>query len=147
MTTFPRAALLALLSGAGCAWAWEDRELDDEGQICLNAASASAVEKVDLAVGVPLSVQVNAPACLSSACSRNAQVSCAVELRGRELLLSSRFRWEEATKGSCTDDCNSLSASCETPPLAAGVYTLKHGAVAYTLTLPSSLPKSCLTEL
>jgi hypothetical protein len=126
---------------------WEERDLAGDGTVCLApGASAFSDTPVRLEADAPLTITVQAATCLSSSCSREARGTCRVELRGQEVLVSSQFRWEEKTRGSCTDDCNTLSASCMSPPLPAGDYVIRHGREQQSVTVPSMRAQSCLSS-
>lgn len=138
--------LCSVLPFAGCgAFSWEERRVDDEGHVCLSAEAfpfGSALVRLD--ENAPLTVKVVAPTCLSSTCSRDAHGSCDLVRRDQELLVTSRFVWEEKTRGSCTDDCGQLSATCSSEPLPAGNYAVRHGAEQHALVIPSRDLPACL---
>lgn len=130
--------------GSCGALSWEERGVSDEGIVCLSPGAPPFGESsVRLEANAPLFMTVHAAACLSSSCSRAARGSCNVTLRDQELIVSSEFTWQEKTRGGCTDDCNGLTASCESPPLPAGSYAVRHGREQRMIVVPS-LRTGCL---
>lgn len=107
---------------------WEPVTFVDEGRVCL------AEE------GADLRVTVEAPACLSSSCSRNIEGSCQATVEGSTISVTSDITWEQAVAGpnlACTDDCGLASTSCTIDGgLPAGTYTLDIGGEISTLALP-----------
>jgi hypothetical protein len=137
---------VALLQGSCGVMSWEERELAGEGSLCLSAEATPFGEMpVRLEADAPLRITVNAPLCLSGSCSRNRRGSCHVALQGHELVVASEFSWEEKTRGSCTEDCNSIAASCASPPLPPGEYMVIHGGEQHGIMVPSVRAQSCLT--
>ncbi|MFK7927274.1 MAG: hypothetical protein AB8H79_03750 [Myxococcota bacterium] len=128
MRTFILASLV-LLSGCGVVGPqWEDRSQTDQGDLCL----ASNADEDG-------TVSVFANLCLSSSCSRDAVASCNAVLDGQVITVTAQFDWQEATGNiACTDDCGSLSATCEVGPLPAGTYTVKMGSGVETFDVPTT---------
>ena len=57
---------------------------------------------------------------------------------GSIIRVTDDFRWETLTNPqACTDDCCAIEVRCAVGPLAAGDYTVRHGADEYTLTIPT----------
>lgn len=140
--------LAALTAPSALSACWSGASSEDDGTICIDGEQLQGSGAVQLAGDAPLTLSVSTAACLSSACTRQRRASCSVVLSGSELFVSSHFRWEErgAYPNSCTDDCLTLRAQCETPPLPAGSYVVRHGDDAFTLQIPGRLPSSCLSS-
>lgn len=118
-----------LFSVAGCPGItrWETLTMVDEGTACLEGGGDD-----------PAEVQVNADICLSSSCSRNAVGSCTASLTDGVITVESDFSWEEQINPSaCTDDCGSLTATCDLGDLPAGDYVLRHGDTETDVTAPA----------
>jgi hypothetical protein len=60
------------------------------------------------------------------------------------IVLSTRFSSFHKDDAKCTKDCMALDASCETPSLPKGTYTIKHGERTYKLQIPSTVKQPCL---
>lgn len=105
---------------------WEPVSFADEGEVCFDAD------------GTDVTVEVAAPGCLSSSCSRNLGGSCAAVVDGTDITLTSEVTWEQ-DRGvgiACTDDCGLPSVMCTMEDLADGTYTVTHGDETFTLTIP-----------
>ena len=130
--------LCAMMFFVGCGEAepngdddWQAMAQTDEGSVslCANTADANGT------------VRVSADVCLSSSCSRNAVGTCDVTLDGTTITVTSQFDWEEnmGKMVACTDDCRNIEADCgEIGPLAAGTYTIVHGASSQEVEVPSN---------
>lgn len=112
---------------------------ENEGRICVNAHPMMG-ETGELGAGEKALIRVHMHECLSSSCDRLLHVECAVELIDGVLVLESSGAVEDlrGPRTGCTDDCGFMVAQCETPPLAEGEYTLRHGDREITLSVPST---------
>lgn len=117
-------------------------ETHDDGQVCVRAANGDLALPAD----APLTITFDAQHCFSSSCTRDVQVSCQVNVADRTVQITSEVTWYDTTASSsaCTADCGMATASCQTPPLAAGEYTFVFGSHALAITLPSTPPARCL---
>ncbi len=89
-------------------------------------SNAAAGAMLDFAADQAVDIRVTTTGCLSSSCDVDRKASCSTEVSGSEIVVTSNVSWRE-TSGACTDDCGTLSATCTTAPLPAGVYTIRHG--------------------
>ena len=85
-----------------------------------------------------------APHCINEACDDLATLQCSVRREGQKLTVTARY-WAYHKEGSsCTDQCREVTASCETPELEPGTYSVSYGAETYALQIPSRLRAPCL---
>ena len=105
---------------------WQPVSYVDEGELCFENQ------------GVDVVVQVTAPDCLSSSCSRNLAGTCEGTLSGDTITLTSDIHWEDNVgEGvACTDDCGAPTVSCTLPALADGTYVVVLGGVETELVVP-----------
>jgi hypothetical protein len=109
---------------------WEAKLLGDVGKQRLKAKSKVVIG----AFG---------PWCVNEHCDQKPSLQCSVVREGDTLIVHSRF-WGEHKDGSvCTQECKSITASCTTPELEAGTYTIKHGEDSFTFELPTVLTNPC----
>jgi hypothetical protein len=139
------------VADAGAAWTPFARR--DDIPICLLARSEDWFEaqylrdvkqKVSLKAGRPLYFGAYAPGCSDPECIRRVTLQCWADVEGKSITLSTRFSGERRLEHPCTDNCRPDAAACETPPLAAGTYVLKHGAQQRTIRIPSQVNPACL---
>ena len=127
---------------------WEPRVDSEEGTACIGAPalgqSLRPSPAVQLRAHAPVKLFVTSDKCLSSSCSRKVGAQCAVQLKGAQLTVAMTRTWEQETSSPCTLDCVVVSAECETPPLAAGAYTLRHGGSELSFALPGKVHGACL---
>jgi hypothetical protein len=91
----------------------------------------------------PVVIGAFGPWCVHESCDQRPSLQCSVERTDDTLVVRSRY-WGEHKDGSrCTTDCRSITASCQTPPLEAGTYTIRHGVEAFTFKVPSTLSAPC----
>lgn len=139
-------ALLSLLTA--CA---SERVVLDEtsGQVQLCAFDRPVTETSfphgpsgpqSFAADAPIVLQVAGASCLSSSCTEDIVASCSVTLSGQSLRVEADFTWTESS-GTCTDDCMSVVATCTTPSLPAGVYTIALGTRSATVTVGNLGPQ------
>lgn len=145
-----RALCLALTS---CVWACsaEPVVLDEtSGRVQLCAFAGPDAETAyplgppgpqSFAAGAPLVLRVAGASCVSSSCTTDVVASCRATLEGQTVRVEADFSWTEAT-GTCTDDCRSIVATCATPALSAGPYTIVLGARSATVTVGDLGPQT-----
>lgn len=119
-----RLVLLVVFSVVAACGRWGDVSFADEGEVCFSQTLAA------------VSVEVSAPDCLSSSCTRNVEASCSAAVEGTRIEITSDFSWEEKDRGTCTLDCGSATAACSVGPLADGTYTVVHGEEEFQLVVP-----------
>ncbi len=119
-------ALLGLVLIVACT-SEEDTEHVDVGGACVAGEQGGAH---DVAVDFGL--------CLSSSCEEVVEASCTTTLEGNTLTVeaSATVRSKTGRNVACTLDCVSVTAGCETPPLAPGSYTLVYGEESVELIVP-----------
>lgn len=135
------------LAACGTTEDWQSRTVVDLGSVCLydDAQAAAdgwmggAVDQV-FSADAPAVVGFVAADCLSSSCSRNSATSCGVSLDGTTLTITGTASYEHnvADGVACTSDCGILSATCVTPALPAGNYTVVFDGLSGSLTIPST---------
>lgn len=124
---------------------------DNEGPVCAFASDSNPFitdTPQEFVADAPLELLVIMEGCVSSSCTSNIETSCEVSVNGSEITLTSRGSYEEAggLQQSCTDDCLAVTATCVTPPLPAGAYTLVHGDSTMQIDVPASAPAAPCTE-
>ena len=134
--------------------AWPRVALDDAARLCLFPGFKERVaapfrhqagKKQKLRAGASVVVGAYAPpACVNELCDTGPTLQCWVEQAGDILTVHSRYRARHKPDSQCTENCREVTAGCETPKLAAGTYTLKHGDKSIALKIPSVLRSSCL---
>jgi hypothetical protein len=132
---------------------WTPFSRKDEVPFCVFAnyddwVKAEFVEqakpKVSLKAGNEVHFGVYAPGCAGVDCIRLATLQCWVDLAGTSITLHTRFSGEENKKNTCVKDCQPTTASCNTPALKPGAYTIKYGAREHTLRIPGVQPACIL---
>ena len=97
------------------------------------------------ASGAPIVLHVAGASCVSSSCTTDVIAGCTATLDGQTVRVEADFSWTETT-GTCTDDCRSIVATCRTPALAAGTYTIALGTRSATVTVGELGPQTaCIT--
>jgi hypothetical protein len=137
---------------------WEAREERDRGLLCLAAGKPNATLPVKqrlygsakwiaLEPGRPVHVALDAAACMSASCNRNAKHVCTVEQDAQapsQLRVRSHATYELGLNMSCTENCKPLTAACALPKLPAGSYELVYGEQRLPFKLPSSVQSACV---
>jgi len=98
---------------------------DNAGVVCFSSTATESVK-----------ARVTFPTCLSSSCDHPENTACGIKLVDGEIRVASHAEVVREG-GSCTDDCGSLNADCESAPIAAGTYRVTYGAAVSELTLPA----------
>lgn len=143
--------VVAVSTGAivGCDSRKEHASVD-RGKVCFRSAldafatieSEDDAGPVQLAADKPLTIHVKSDECMS-ACDRHSKQNCALHREADQLILTSKFSWEEPDDGSCTLQCIVNVATCKSEPLPAGHYTIVHGDQRMELTIPSEVEDDC----
>jgi len=123
----------------------------DEGALCLlsdanhtRAHFVPDMEAQQVRADQPLVIQVAGTECLSASCDVDRKASCEARLEGATIVVSSRLEWKSGDMSVCTSDCGSLAATCATPPLPAGTYTVQFGSMPdRSIVIPSTLTPAC----
>ena len=149
MTRSLLAALgLLLLSACPSPVMRETRE--NEGAVCVLSQEQDQTWQTpqDFASGHEVFVRYYVDVCLSSSCDTDREATCTVALEGTVIHVESRAQWSsQSGPGGCTTDCGLLTATCRTPPLPAGTYTVRHGGEEVALTIPSQTDQApCTSE-
>ena len=97
-----------------------------------------------LVAGHSVVVGAFSPWCVHEKCDQRPSLQCQVAREGNTLVVHSRYWGEHKDGARCTTGCKSITASCETPVLEAGTYTLQHGTESFTFEVPSLLREPCL---
>lgn len=122
--------LLVSLALGACADDVEEHI--DTGRACLLGDPGQAHE-----------VTIDFDLCLSSSCEEVVESSCTATLDGSTVTIEAEVTVRSKTRGSCTLDCNSPVVTCQTPPLAEGMYTLVYGEDQVPLTVLAGGPSTC----
>jgi hypothetical protein len=134
---------------------WSSRRLRDALPLCvfpdqearIKAPFIQDVHKQVLPANSKVLFGVYGPGCLNEACDALPMLQCWVEQEGNTLTVSSRFFSFHNDDGStCHDNCLEVDASCETPVLKPGKYTVRHGDKTYKLQIPSTLKDPCFSR-
>jgi hypothetical protein len=128
---------------------WAEVDLVDVGHACLytdtepdalDVFEGSAPEAT-LAPGLTVQVKYASTECLSSSCTRNADVVCSAVVYGTDIVVYSTATWEQRQgEVTCTDDCGILDATCEVGVLKDGDHslTLGSGGAPASFVVPST---------
>ena len=99
----------------------------NEGLVCLESRSDGVLD-----------VSVIFPTCLSSTCDTVLQSSCSIDVEGFTITVESFGSFETPRRGSCSADCQQLSAGCASEePIPPGDYTVIHGEDEAMLEVPT----------
>jgi len=83
------------------------------------------------------------PWCVHESCDQVPSLECSVLREGDTLIVHSRYWGDHKDGSTCTTDCKSITAACNTPELEAGTYTVKHGETTFTFEVPGLLTDPC----
>ena len=118
-------------------------EFENTGRVCLLADPQSFADSPqDFVANQPLTVQVTFDSCLSSSCTRDETAVCEAIADGATVAVTSSASYLDTTNSAqgCTDDCQTLSVTCEVAGLPDGDYSVSHGGNTLSFTIPSSVP-------
>lgn len=121
--------LLGLALGACAAG---DEEHVDTGRACVLGDPGQVHE-----------VTVDFDLCLSSSCEEIVESSCTATLDGSTVTIEASATTRSNNRRQCTLDCVSPLATCQTPPLAEGMYTLVYGEDQVPLTVTADSGTTC----
>ena len=94
-----------------------------------------------LAEGAAASVQITPEGCWSSSCTTIHTAECSVSGGSGHLTAEGLFCLAPTGDDVCTPDCSGGGfASCGTPSLDAGSWTVSHGGLSVTFEVPSVIP-------
>jgi hypothetical protein len=142
-----RVALL-LVVVAGCSS--EEpvmKSVQSAGRVCLHGKTTA--EGQLYAANTSVTIIYETPGCLSHDCDRDRSASCQAEVIDGGLNIESFASWNDYghINGICTDDCGTIGAKCETPPLPASTYPVRFGTAGDSLVVPSTLAESLCIEV
>ena len=135
--------LLVLLSLFALLPACEQRStFEDEGAACLVGSEAPSEDgsstETSYEEGEPVAVLVTLEEC-AAGCAEDIEASCEVELAGSTLRISASGSYVvPGGSVACAAVCTAVTAQCESPPLAAGDYTVEYAGQTATLTVPET---------
>ncbi len=115
---------LSLIAPIGCEKVTEE-VIEDTGRACVTGAP-----------DVENTVTVDFDFCRSSSCNELLESSCTATLEGTTITVEASATLRHTGKTECTADCQPTTAECETPPLAAGTYTLVYNGETEALVVP-----------
>jgi hypothetical protein len=111
---------------------------------------AQLIEQVHeqrLKANSPVTFGVFGPWCLNSECDERPLMECHVEQQdAKTLIMHTHFFSFHKDDAHCTSDCLETEASCNTPELKPGKYTVRHGDKTYQLKIPSVLGDPCFNR-
>jgi len=130
---------------------WSTITLHDKVPFCLfesflkhyEAPNMKAVKKPKLRAKAKLVFGAFAPACVSDACDERPTLECSVDREGSTLTVHTRYIVDHKDGTTCTDQCKTVTAGCETPELESGTYQIIHGEKTFKLRVPSVLRDPC----
>jgi len=93
---------------------------------------------------VPIVFGVYGPDCASQECVGRPGMQCWAEVDGQSITVESRYNGERRVGKTCTKDCESVMAACDTPNLLPGTYTLHYGDTTTTIKVPGTLRPACI---
>ena len=112
--------------------------VSDAGEVCLFPDTPPADGPI-LDAGERLGIEVELPTCLSSTCDVERVASCTVTPLGNLLVVEADFSYVEFQGDMCTLDCVPLTATCASPPLAAGDYEVVFSGESTDVAVPSAV--------
>jgi hypothetical protein len=104
---------------------------------------ADVKDKVSLKAGQELHFGTYAPGCAGRDCLREVTLQCWVDMDGKAITVHTRFSGLQNLANTCSEECQSTTAQCNTPELPAGTYTLTYGDRKQTLRIPGVVRKAC----
>jgi hypothetical protein len=130
---------------------WTQLNLEDKLPICVfpnevereKAMLIEKVKKQTLTANSPVVFGVFGPWCLNELCDIRPTLQCWTEREADTLTVHTRFHSFHKDGTTCTKDCLEIDATCQTPALEPGTYTIRHGDNAYKLKIPSTVRAPC----
>lgn len=112
-----------------------DNEHENVGFACLLGEPDTAYE-----------VTVDFEQCLSSSCDELVESACTATLDGTTITIEASATIRSKTgQTPCTADCGAATATCQTPPLPAGTYTVEYAGDTVELVVPTET-QTCTKE-
>lgn len=106
------------------------------------AKTVKDVKPTKLAANKPVTFGAFPPSpCVNENCDQLPTLQCYIDQEGTNLIVHTMYSAYHKDGSTCTEECRDVSASCDTPALKPGTYTVRHGEKSYKLQLPST-PKS-----
>jgi hypothetical protein len=127
-------------------------KLEDELPLCVfadysergKAPTLRDVRKQTLRANSRVVFGTYSPVCLNETCDAVPTQQCWVYSQNADtLVVHSRQTYEHKRGTVCTQDCQPVTAGCETEVLKAGTYTIKYGTRTYSLRVPSVVRAPC----
>lgn len=146
------AASAAPASSAADATQIDKVKIDDEVPLCVfsdheerdKAMFIENVHKVKVRPGSTLVIGAFAPGCVNEACYAIPTLQCWIDgITPDGFVVHSHFSADHKRGTVCTKDCRRVTASCETPVLEAGTYTVTYGKRTFRLRVPSVMKEPC----
>jgi len=134
---------------------WPTVTKEDEVPVCVfasyeergKAPFVEQVRKQKLPAGAPLILGAFPPWCMNEKCDARPTLQCWIDQEGDgTLVVHSKFSVEHKPDSSCKGDCEIVAASCETPELPKGKYTLRHGTQTMEISVPGVLRDPCFKK-
>jgi hypothetical protein len=148
------AAAATETSDAGAsASEWRQFARKDDVPVCLfeswpdwkNAEFLTQVKpKISLRANHVIHFGVYGPGCASPECVQDPTLQCWADVEGSVITLNARYSGREKVGATCTSDCASVSAQCNTPQLAKGDYVIVYGSEHWDIRVPSVVRAACL---
>ena len=137
--------LAFLLLATSCS---TDERRKNQGAVCVLSDEGQQWDQPQVfSAGAPLRLKYILDDCLSSSCDTDREASCDVVLEGDLIRVETRAKWTAQTGiAACTSDCGLLTASCTTPPLPEGTYTVRSGDQETVVTVPSQSERAPCTR-
>jgi hypothetical protein len=114
-----------------------------EADRTLAPVSYKEAKKQTLRAGYSVTIGAYPSWCVNEACDARPSIQCWIEMQGKTIVVNTRWYGDHKDGSTCTENCRPVSAGCETPPLAAGTYTIQQGGESWKLRIPSVLRKPC----
>ncbi len=113
---------------------------EDASTICLGGNEGT---EVDLEGDAPLLVNST----MAYGCSEVVEHTCTATLDGNVIQVSTSVGFQDGPRTNCETALLFSNASCETPRLAEGTYTVRYADQEQTLDVPSSGEVTCIPGL
>lgn len=131
---------------------WSKVTADDQGPLCVYSGFvdqeltkfSTDAKTQKLKANTSVVFGSFGPWCVHEACDDLPSLQCSTTREGNTLLVHTHYWGYRKDGASCgTEVCRPVTAGCETQPLEAGEYTVKHGENTFKLKIPSTLRKPC----
>jgi hypothetical protein len=133
---------------------WSKFTMENEIPICVfpseeeryKAKFIEQVQQMPLPANAPITIGSYAPMCMSTECYDLPLMECWITREGKTLNVHTRFIAHHKDGATCSENCKSVTAGCNTPKLEPGTYTIKHGQKSFQLHIPSTPRKMCFGD-